>query len=338
MSSLQKKMKSILFLSYLLFNVKTWYWSTEFKVTNIVWIIKKIQHMIKTAEHITIIYTDHSAAVFIVQQFSLNTVNIKKLNLHLMWTSKYLQCFYLDVCYKSDKTNIILNVLFHLVSWDYQFELNKLSFNVLHTSIISIYTNNLVKISFKSHQYIFHDYFIEFCWQCIVNMIKWNDILDSEDTVTLLYTCIQNLLYYKNFEKSYQLCIFTYLYEEIFVLIHTDHLEYTWIHECLIDNLYLLNLLKYLHNFIQHCFQCQHIQTSQHRFYESMQSTLILLQSFYVLIINFILILLTIFDEYNIILLITDKFSKTITLVSEQKIMTTEKWVVKLMNHLALLN
>ena len=192
-------------------------------MTDIVWIIKKIQHIIETAEYIIIIYINHFAVIFIVQQFSLNTVNIEKLNLCLMWTSEYLQHFCLNVHYKSGKTNIILDVLFCLVSWDYQFELNELSLDVLHISIIFIYTNNLVKISLKFHQYILHNYFIELCWQCIVNMIKWNDVFDSENTVTLFYTCIQNLLYYKNFKKSYWLCIFTYLYEEIFVLVHIDH-------------------------------------------------------------------------------------------------------------------
>ena len=169
-------------------------------------------------------------------------------------------------------------------------------------------------------------------------MIKHNNTLNSENAATLFYTYIQNLLYYKNLEKSYWLCISTYLYEEIFILIHISHSEYTQIHEHLIDNLYLLNLLKHFYDFIQHCSQCQHMQTSQHRLYKSMQSILTFSWSFHVLIINFILALLTTSDEYNIILLITDKFSKTIILIFKQKIMTAEEWVVRLMNCLILLN
>ena len=149
MSSLQEEIKSILFLSCFLFNAKTQYWSTELKVMNIVWIVKKIQHIIKITEHITIIYINYSAIIFIVQQFSLNTVNIKKLNLYLIWTSEHLQCFHLNVHYKSDKTNIILKVLFCLVSQDYQSELNKSSLDVLYTSTVFIYANNLVEISLK---------------------------------------------------------------------------------------------------------------------------------------------------------------------------------------------
>ena len=62
----QKNVKLIFFLNYLLTNIKTQYWLIKLKVTDIVWIIKKIHHMIKTAEKTTIIYTDHFITVFIV--------------------------------------------------------------------------------------------------------------------------------------------------------------------------------------------------------------------------------------------------------------------------------
>ena len=67
--------------------------------------------MIEVTECITIIYTDYSAAVFIVQQSSLNIVNINKLNLHLICISEYLQHFSLNIHYKSGKINIISDAL-----------------------------------------------------------------------------------------------------------------------------------------------------------------------------------------------------------------------------------
>ena len=65
-TSESKSMKSILFLSWLLINVKTRYWSTELKVAGLVWVVKKIRHMIEAAELFIIVYTDHSAAIFII--------------------------------------------------------------------------------------------------------------------------------------------------------------------------------------------------------------------------------------------------------------------------------
>lgn len=69
-----------------------------------------------------------------------------------------------------------------------------------------------------------------------------------------------------------------------------------------------------------------------------MQSILMSSQSFYILIINFILILLTSSEDYNTILLITDKFSKTVIFISDWKTMTAENWAIELLNHLILLN
>ena len=90
MLSSQKNTESILFLSHLLSDVKTQYWLPELKIADIVWVIWKVQHMIEAVKYIIIIYTDHSAAAFIVWQSSLNIINIDKLNLCLIYIFKYL--------------------------------------------------------------------------------------------------------------------------------------------------------------------------------------------------------------------------------------------------------
>lgn len=64
---MQKSIESILFLSCLFINVKTQYWLTELKIANLVWMIKKVQHIIKITKSITIIYTDHSVTVAITR-------------------------------------------------------------------------------------------------------------------------------------------------------------------------------------------------------------------------------------------------------------------------------
>ncbi len=67
-------------------------------------------------KQLTIVYTDHAAAVEIEHQFSLNTITVKKLNLRLVRASEYLQRFQLKIQYKSGKTNIISDTLFRLFS------------------------------------------------------------------------------------------------------------------------------------------------------------------------------------------------------------------------------
>jgi hypothetical protein len=112
----QKSMKPILFLSQLLTDIKTHYWSTKLEVAKLIWVLKKTHHLIEAAEQSTIIYTDHAAAVEIEHQFSLNTTAVKKLNLRLVRASEYLQRFRLKIQYKSEKTNIISDALFRLLS------------------------------------------------------------------------------------------------------------------------------------------------------------------------------------------------------------------------------
>ena len=86
-----KSIKSILFFSKSLANTETCYWLTELEVTDLIWLIQKICHMLKSAEKLTIIYTDHSATLSIVCQFSLTLMtSIDKLNLQLVWVSEYL--------------------------------------------------------------------------------------------------------------------------------------------------------------------------------------------------------------------------------------------------------
>ena len=86
------KAELILFLSRQLKDAKQRYWPTELEVAGLVWVIQKTRHLIKsTSVPLYIMYTDHSATVDIARQSSLNTVNIKKLNLRLIRVSEFIQ-------------------------------------------------------------------------------------------------------------------------------------------------------------------------------------------------------------------------------------------------------
>ena len=107
--------QSIMFLSRCLNGVEKNYWSTKLKIVDIVWIIRKIKHMIESTEmSSTIIYIDHSVAVFISRQIILITFSSDKLNLRLVRASQYLFNFNLSVKHKVDKANVMSNVLSRL--------------------------------------------------------------------------------------------------------------------------------------------------------------------------------------------------------------------------------
>lgn len=151
----------ILFLSRTLNSAEWNYWSTKLKVADLVWVIRKIRHMMKsTLRSLTIIYIDHAVAVTIAKQTSLITVNTDKLNLRLIQASQYLFIFQLDIRHKADKANIILDALFRLLREKLELKSMKAVFkndilDLLHERIVhrnqTIYvcTVFLVKISLK---------------------------------------------------------------------------------------------------------------------------------------------------------------------------------------------
>ena len=81
---------------------------------------QKIRHMVEAAHQPTIVFTDHSAAISIVRQTSLNTVSTEKLNLRLIRASEYLQRFRFDVRYKPGKTNTVPDALSRLATREYR--------------------------------------------------------------------------------------------------------------------------------------------------------------------------------------------------------------------------
>ena len=90
----QKSMESILFMSKAISGTETQYWPTELEVAGLVWLIRKICHMVESAEMPTIVHTDHSATTDIVRQSSLTTTtSIDRMNLRLVRASEYLQRF-----------------------------------------------------------------------------------------------------------------------------------------------------------------------------------------------------------------------------------------------------
>ncbi len=348
----QKFMKPILFLSQLLTDVKTHYWSMKLKVIKLIWVLKKTHHLIEAAEQSTIIYTDHTAAVKIECQFSLNTTAVKKLNLRLVRASEYLQCFQLKIRYKSEKTNIIPDTLFRLLSsnnvheWlasrEYQLESDESILKALQANVsTATYAETLVKVSPELQQRLKNDYAKEPRWGWILKMLNNNNTLGLNVT-KLSYKLKNKLVYYKDIEKKPCLCIPHSLHDKVFKLAHDEmkHSEYTWTHERLTDALYIYDLFKNLHKYLWHCLQCQLNQTPCHKPYEMLQSILALLRPFHTLTIDFILVLSVIkaSETYETIMSVTDKFSKTVTLISERNTMTVKDWAICLLNHLALLN
>jgi hypothetical protein len=107
--------KSIMFLSKILISAKIRYWLTKLEMTDVIWVIRKVRHLIKTSRKSSmIIFTNHSILISIIKQIILNTINIDKLNLRLVRISQYLFALSIDIKVKLEKFHIISNALFRL--------------------------------------------------------------------------------------------------------------------------------------------------------------------------------------------------------------------------------
>lgn len=303
-------------MSRLLTDAETRYWPTELEVVGLVWVVKKIRHMIEAAVHTTIIYTDHSAAVSIVRQTSLNTTSTEKLNLRLIRASKYLQRFRLDVRYKPGKSNIVPDALSRLASREYRAKPESNSDNT-----VKCFPATLVTMSPEFRRRLLDGY-QEPRWARVRNLIQQNDALE-ENAAKMPYKIVDDLLYFDDEEKGLRLCVPSTMEAEVFKLAHDEmgHPDYARTHERLTEGLYIFNMATKLHEFIRHCPHCQLNQTPRHRPYGSLQPILTPARPFHTLTIDFILALpksLPLPDECDCALGVTDKFSKAITYIPEK--------------------
>ena len=199
-----------MFFNRELINAEIRYWSTEIKVAALVWIIKKIWHLIKTIEHSTVIYINHSAIAAIAQQFNLNMISVIKLNLRLIRSSKYLQRFRLNIRHIQNKTNIILNALSRLASNNDKKEIEK---NVLTTMSTSVYSVMIVHMADEFKTKIISNYANHYLK--IIDFIITNNELDFYAT-SFFYVFKRSFLYYNDFKKKLCFCISNSMTKKVF--------------------------------------------------------------------------------------------------------------------------
>jgi len=82
-------------------------------------------------------------------------------------------------------------------------------------------------ISDQLQQNIKYEYAEELKWECILQILKRNNVLRS-DTARLLYKIRDSLIFYKDLEKEPHLYIIKNLYNRMFKIVYDDidYLEY----------------------------------------------------------------------------------------------------------------
>jgi hypothetical protein len=313
--SSRSKIEFILFLSRQLKSVEKNYWFTELKIANIVFIIRKIRHMIESFKKFTILFTDHESVLRIAKQTFLITSFIDRLNLRLIRVFEYIQRFNVIIRHKSNKQHIVLDVLSRFVSDNDEFVSNSEKLDALFI-IILIEMNSSFKIKF------IHEYFTDLKWKKILHMffVKNNFItlsfsLNNDD---LIY-CSDHIAL-KHVYESRRLYISFNIVQDILKLAHSNnhHFEFVKCYDIIFASWYIHDFFKLLRNYFRHCSNCQIFQTRRHKFYEFMQSMFISNVLFHIITIDFILALSkSISKKYDTIMSITCKISKRIILIFE---------------------
>ena len=124
--------------------VTTRYWFTELEMCDLIWIVKRVRHMIETIKNIIVVFTNHIVNTFIVKQTTMNSSNTDKLNLRLVRAFVYLSQFRLKMKYKSEKNHVVSNALSRLAFDNEQIDRNsedKFDLNTYHEKIIDSSNN-----------------------------------------------------------------------------------------------------------------------------------------------------------------------------------------------------
>ena len=322
---------SILFLSKMLNRVKRNYWLTELKIAELVWMIRKTQHLIEASAKLIIIFTDHSVIMSIVKQMSLSSSVTDKLNLRLIQASQYLSQFCLNVHHRLRKQHVISDALFRLLNESVIIREDAESEEGTLDEVFML-TVSLIELSDDFRKEIKESYQKDWQWKKVFKMLEKAEDISKGSWFLLKDGLIH---YWDAVDERLRLCVSKALEGDIFLLTHDNksHISFHHIYETLTANLYFRNMSKHLKKYIEHCKICQLNQTKWHKEYDILTLIEMLSIPFHTVVMNFV-IDLPLIQGFNALLSITDKHSKCVTLLSGKDTHTAEDWAKTLLNEL----
>ena len=346
----------ILFLSKCLIPAETRYWPTELEVAGLVWVVKRIKHMIRVKEadskgdHPTpqiTVYTDHAATPGIVKQTKLVSSASDKLNLRLTNASTFLSQFTMDVHHKPGKLHVVPDALSRLSN---EAEIRDPPYadgilDALYGSPgpiqmdepVPIYHTTLVEMSedFKTRIRTF--YMKNARWKRIHDIVDGLDTSDKALSEGLQFIMRDRLIYYVGDDDGRErLCVPKEMCKEIFRLTHDEqgHSGFQRTYDRITASIYMRKLSRRLREYIRHCHHCQIYQTRRHKPYGALRPIPTPSIPFNVICIDFILALPMSRMGYDTLLSATCKFSKRVLLIPGKVNYNAEEWAKKLITGL----
>ena len=135
------------------------------------------------------------------------------------------------------------------------------------------------------------------------------------------------------------LCIPTSVASEIITIAHgKGHSGFAQCHEIVSCSWYIRNLIKLLRAFIHHCSQCLQLQIRKHPPYGFLQLINSLPILFHTFTLDFVLALSLSAAGFNLLMSITYKFLKWVTLVESKNIWSARNWAYALLRRLNMID
>ena len=149
----------IMFFNRMLNDAEIKYWPTELEMPDLIWVVRKVRHIIKAtkAEKTTVIFIDHAVNISIAGQTTLASNNIDKFNLRLVRAFIYLSQFRLNVKYRLGNKHIIPDALSRLFSGNGPLPRR----SPADSLNLDIYFSGLMDPSNTPHSYVFQGFFIK---------------------------------------------------------------------------------------------------------------------------------------------------------------------------------
>ena len=327
----RKAVEPILFLSQLLNPAETRYWPTELELAGIVWVLRKIRHIIESAKYPTLIFTDHGAALGIAKQTLLSTSSTDKLNLRLIRASEYLQRFNIEIRYKPGKQHIVPDILSRLASTN--LDVKPVS---MEGELDALFTVSLVQMEPAFKQKILDGYKSDLNWKNI------SSILNKDNKTRLPFFRGSDGLIYQSdglttgdhaFQPA-RLCIPWPVVQDILQISHDQsHPGFTKCYELISSSYYICGLTRYLRAYLHHCPKCQVYQTRRYCPYGSLQPVLTPAIPYHTIILDFILALPE-YQGFDTVMSVTCKFTKKIAAIPGNAKWSASQWGNDLLDRL----
>jgi hypothetical protein len=346
--------EAIVFLNKTLISIQKRYWFIELEIAVVVWIVKKLHHMIRAFKHLSIIWIDHAIIAVIARQTKTIISNTDKLNLRLIRVEMYLSQLELNIWQKIDRDHVISTALFRLSCFDEKFT-EKQNADTLND--IKTYVDILIKMSSQFKNRLVQDYKTNKQWSALYEMLvvisltqtTRREIINIDRNTTKIsefthdnieFERREDLVYYLNrFTFKTRLCVSSSLLQNIFKMTHNDlaNADFHRTFVTISKTLYIRRFAHHLRQYIEYFSQCLLNQTKRHKSYELLVFISFSKILFHIISMNFILALF-LSKKFDIILMIIDKFFKEKLLMSNRNGWKVKNWVLNLLKYLQLCN